>query len=374
MKTVCQINQCTGCGMCINICPHEAIKIVDTMKEINAVIDTKRCVDCGLCERACPNNDAVSLRSQLGWKQGWTENKSLRNRASSGGAASAMMAAFIDNGGYVCSCLFEKGDFVFRCTNSKEDLKLFAGSKYVKSNPGYIYREVKKLLADGEKVLFIALPCQVAAMYRFVPERFWENLYTVDLICHGTPSKKLLEYYLRQNGVEMDKLSGISFRQKAAMGLDLKEKSFTPKGVVDRYLISFLNSINYVEHCYSCQYATQDRVSDVTLGDSWGSTMTSELSKGLSLITTQSEKGEQLLAMSNLTLHEVDVDNALAHNGNMMHPSKAPDSRDAFFEGIAAGKNYNKLVKKAFPKQCTRQSVKAVAIKLRLINPRGGIE
>lgn len=38
----------------------------------------------------------------------------------------------------------------------------------------------------------------------------------------------------------------------------------------DKYTLAFLNSINYTENCYNCQYAKIERVSDLTIGDSWG--------------------------------------------------------------------------------------------------------
>lgn len=370
MNTVCEINECTGCMACVNVCTHKAINILDEMKNMNAVIDENVCVNCGRCIGVCPNNVAIVKREQHSWKQGWAEDESIRMRGSSGGVASSIIINFINDGGYVCSCLFEKGDFIFRCTNNVDDAKHFAGSKYVKSNPGKIYSEIKKLLIDDNKVLFIGLPCQVAALYSFIPEELQTKLYTVDLICHGTPSIKLFELYLKQNGVTLTAISDIKFRQKALMGLGIDGKALSGPGTVDRYLISFLNAVNYTNHCYKCQYATIERVADVTLGDSWGTSMVSEMQKGVSLMTTQTEKGEALLKLANLSLHDVNVEIALANNGNLQHSSIAPQSRDAFFSKLCGGANYNKLVMKYFPKQCIRQVIKGLAIKLKLLKMR----
>ncbi len=373
MKTVCEINECTGCKACINVCTHKAINLVDTMKNLNAVIDESICVNCARCTDVCPNRNTVNKRTQISWWQGWSKNENIREQGSSGGVASSIMMNFVNWGGYVCSCLFESGDFVFRCTNDLKEVRRFAGSKYVKSNMGNVYQEIRKLLADGEKCLFIGLPCQVAALLKYIPKKLQTGLYTVDLICHGTPSVKLFELYLKQNGVELSELQSVMFREKSMMGIKLNGKTFSAPGTVDRYLISFLNAINYTDYCYHCQYAVTERVADVTLGDSWGTSMTSEMSKGVSLITVQSEKGKALLEIAKLSLYEVDKENALLHNGNLQHPSIAPCGRDSFFEKLFNGEDYNKLVMKFFPQQCLRQNIKGIAIKLKLLKPRGGV-
>lgn len=370
MKTVCEINACAGCKVCMNICSRDAIRIVDTMKNVNAVIDENICVNCGLCVKVCPNNVTPQMRRQISWNQGWAKDESLRRNGASGGVASSLIASFIKNGGYVCSCLFDNGEFVFMHTDNPKQAKRFAGSKYVKSDPGYIYRTVKRLLSDDKKVLFIGLPCQVAAVNNYIPSPLQENLYTVDLICHGTPSMKLFELYLKQNDVTLKDVVNVKFRQNTTMGLLLDGKSLSEPGMVDRYLISFLNALNYTEHCYQCQYATIERLGDLTLGDSWGTNMAAELSKGVSLISCQTEKGKALLHTASLNLYEVEIDNALAHNGNLQHPSVAPLCREMFFEKLLKGANYNKLIMKCFPKQCLRQSIKGIAIKLKFLKTR----
>ena len=164
MTTVCQFNKCTGCRACIDICPKNAITIKDSLDAYNAEIDETKCINCNLCHNICQNNNMVDLVNPIKWYQGWAENEEVRAGGSSGGAASALMLAFVESGGYVCSCTFKDGQFVFDITNTKDDVSKFKGSKYVKSNPQGAYKKVKELLKSGEKVLFIVLPCQVAAV------------------------------------------------------------------------------------------------------------------------------------------------------------------------------------------------------------------
>ena len=170
MKTVCELNMCNGCMACVEKCHRNAITIKDDLKYYNALIDTKKCVDCGLCTKVCPRENDNDMSKPKWWYQGWADSE-IREHASSGGAASAIIRAFIKNGGYVASCLFDSGKFVFEVTNEMAVARKFAGSKYVKSNPEKIYGKIQSLLKANQKVLFIGLPCQVAAVNQFIKDK-----------------------------------------------------------------------------------------------------------------------------------------------------------------------------------------------------------
>ena len=364
MNTVCPVDQCTGCRVCEAKCPKNAIRLVDMLDKVYAEINEEQCIHCGLCERVCPNHNLVQKNEPIEWHQGWANDTEIRKTSSSGGIAAALTQSFIESGGYGCSCYFDKGEFAFYTTNSVEEACRFAGSKYVKTNPINAYNDVQKLLQKGEKVLFVGLPCQVAALKNSVPKSQQDNLYCVDLICHGTPSLELLKNFLKQHGVDIASLDDIRFRTKGKMGLNVK--SVAMEGTVDRYLISFLNALNYTEGCYNCQYACRPRVSDITLGDNWGTELSGELPKGLSLILCMTEKGQKLLADADVNLVDVNVEKAVAENGQLNRPCAKPANRDKFFTAIKNGANYDRLVLKFFPKQSVRQIIKGVAIKLHI--------
>lgn len=98
------------------------------------------------------------------------------------------------------------GDYKQKYDKEKETSGLghFVGSKYVKSNPVGIYDKVVEKLKNGNSVLFIGLPCQVAAVKNYMlamSDNIRENLYTVDLICHGSPSPKILKLALYEKGM-----------------------------------------------------------------------------------------------------------------------------------------------------------------------------
>ena len=359
MTTVCELNKCNGCMACIDKCPKKCISISDDLYAYNAVKNMEICINCGQCEKVCPNNTPVEKVKSIYWKQGWAERE-IRSKSSSGGVASKIISSFIISGGYVASCLFKDGEFVFDITNDIEVAKKFAGSKYVKSNPVGIYKKIQDRLKT-DKVLFIGLPCQVSALKNFIKNQ--ENLYTIDLICHGTPSPKILEQFLTEYGYDIKKLKDISFRNNSDFGIKSKEIKKPEKGR-DPYLISFLNSVNYTENCYSCDYATKDRVSDITLGDSWGTELKSEEANGISLILVQSEKGKELLDGASLELKDVDYDKAVKANHQLNHPSVMKPERNIFLKMITDGKTVKQATKKTLPKEVLKQKVKYILVRL----------
>lgn len=367
MTTVCQLNKCTGCMACVDICPKDAITIKDSLFAYNAQINEAKCINCSLCHNICQNNDTIDLAKPIKWYQGWAEDEEVRAGGSSGGAASALMLAVVESGGYVCSCTFKDGQFVFDVTNSRDEISKFKGSKYVKSNPQGAYKKVKELLKQGEKVLFIGLPCQVAAVKLFVGDKLQDNLYTADLICHGTPSPQLLQVFLKQYDYELKDLTDIKFRLGTTYQVLNGSKGITTTGASDSYSISFLNGLNFTDNCYTCNYARSNRVSDITLGDSWGSELpVEEQRKGISLMLCQTQKGIELIEHCGMHLLNVDIINAISSNRQLSAPMSKPSAREQFFNSINKGKKYNKVIFKLYPKQTFIQQIKKILIKVKL--------
>ena len=367
MKAVCELHQCAGCMACVEICPKEAIMIKDTLSSYNAVIDENKCVNCNACHKVCQQNHTPEQKEPVKWYQGWASDIKIRGNCSSGGVATAVSLAFVKSGAPVYSCCFENGEFRFKKAVTEDEVKQFTGSKYVKSNPIGCYKEIRDDLKKDNRVLFIGLPCQVAALKNYVGDKLGINLYTADLICHGTPSPKLLDVFLKQYNKNLKSSGSMIFRIKAKMQIQVDCKSIVTKGVSDRYTIAFLNGLTYTENCYDCRYADKKRVSDITLGDSWGSELSLEDKKdGISLVLCQTEKGLEILENADVELRDVNLEIAVSNNQQLDHPSRMPECRSAFFHSIKAGKNFNREVKRYFPKPCFKQDVKELLIRMRI--------
>lgn len=367
MKTVCKKDKCTGCMACVDICPKGAISIKDELKNYNAVIDESKCINCNICDKVCQKNNRTDITAPIKWYQGWVKDEGARNKSSSGGVAYAITKAFIENGGIVCSCIFRGGQFVFDFAIDVDEISKFAGSKYVKSNPSGIYVRIQNYLKEDKKILFIGLPCQVAALKKIISGEYQKKLYTADLICHGTPSPKLLDRFLCQYQYSLSSMADIEFREKAKMQICSDHKGIITKGVSDKYTIAFLSSLTYTDNCYECDYARLERVSDLTLGDSWGSELSvEEQKKGISLVLCQTEKGIEMIESADVELQDVDLQKAVSNNHQLKRPSNYPRGRVKFFKKIYVHK-FNKLVFINLPKQCLRQDIKEFLIRIKVI-------
>lgn len=377
MKTVCIENMCTGCNACVIKCPVNAIRIEGSVKAINAVIDTEKCISCNACTRVCQNVDEIDLKTPVAWFQGWDENNEDRAASSSGGFAHKLATYFTNNGGLVCSCLFENGKFIYRIVEDSFEVDKFRGSKYVKSDTGNIYITIKEKLKQGKQVLFIGLPCHVAGLLEFLKGIEHDNLYTVDLICHGSPSKKLLELFFGQYKLPLEGLKNIEFRNKgvfqvnskAIINGDVKNVFRNSKGIKDCYTIAFLKGLIYTENCYSCKFARTERISDITIGDSWGSELSEdEKRKGISLAICQTKKGIELINNCGVHIENVNPQKAIVANHQLQAPSVKVQEREKFFDLLQKGKKFNSAVRKCFLFDCFKQDIKKLLIKIHILS------
>lgn len=367
MKEICQEGQCAGCMACIDVCPKEAVQIQSGIEYYTPIIDQSKCIDCGRCVAVCQQRHPAEAHNPIAWFQGWAVDSNERKRSSSGGFATSIARAFVNDGGIVCACSFTNGRFGFLLVESQNQVESLVGSKYVKSDPTGSYRAVKQLLKGGKRVLFIGLPCQVSAMLNYVGSSLAANLYTIDLICHGTPSPQLLEGYLRAHGYSLGQVERISFREKARYRLRTENGTVDPAGLTDRYIIAFLSGLSCTENCYSCAYAKTPRVSDLTLGDSWGSELVEEAPRGISLAMCQSDKGVSLLHSANLVLLPVNTERAISNNEQLERPHTRPPERDRLIREINSGMPFEKAVLHCLPKQCLKQEIKRLLIRIRIL-------
>lgn len=364
-KSVCESRMCAGCMACVDTCPKNAIQLIDKLSFYDCVIDTDKCINCGNCNKVCPNIHEVEKMNPISWHQGWANDNQVRINGSSGGVATAIAYSFLEQGGVCCLCSIEQDTIGFHIVDDKESIKRTSGSKYVKSSPKGIYKQIKKLITRGKKVLFIGLPCQSAALQNYIGKS--ELLYTVDLICHGTPSPKLLEKFLNEHSYKFEKIRELKFREKLDFGIYVNEKRVVPKSVRDKYTHLFLNSVDYTENCYKCRYADIKRVSDVTLGDAWSSQLQEESLQGISLVMCQTKRGEYLLDCADVYLEEIDLQREIEVNHQLSYPSKRHQKREQFFREIEKTDSFSKSASKIFRKTFIRQRIKMILTKSGLL-------
>lgn len=269
---VCGELTCTGCGACIDSCPFYAIDMKEgaLCGEPVPVVDASKCRDCGRCRMVCPISAPVELRMPLKTYAAWSNESNDVALSSSGGIATALARKVISEGGVVFGAT--SVDRAARCVSVERmaGLERLRGSKYVYSSPIGAYRNARKLLAAGKKVLFISTPCQIAALRSVVGDSH-EGLTCVDLICHGTPPIALLREHL--DCLVGRRWDSFSFRGRNDFHMCAycgDKLVFDKPCFEDGYFSAFVAGIIHRDACYECPYARNQRTGDITLGDFWG--------------------------------------------------------------------------------------------------------
>ena len=379
---LCNKNECTGCFSCYNICPKQAIDMVeDRCGYIYPQINENRCINCKMCVKVCPVLDGVKLNQPKECYAGKVKDEQKLLKATSGGIATQLSEYFIDNGGVVYGVSFDK-----KCTvthvriNQKDLLGKLRGSKYVHSYINETFKLAKKDLINGKKVLFIGTPCQIAGLKKYMMKEY-DNLYTIDIICHGVPSQKFLKDEVKRINKSLD-IDRVNFRDKKFNEFTFSiqknnEDLFFEHWIKSPYFFTFMNSITYRENCYHCKYAQSKRCSDLTIGDFWGlgedSKFFKEKDKGVSVMLPCTEKGNKLLKMiSNTVIFESrSLGEAVNGNDQLMH-SVNKDKRVEKIKELYQGDFFN-VYKKVMKKHYYKQKVKEIKIVSAILKVRDGI-
>ncbi|MBQ7764183.1 Coenzyme F420 hydrogenase/dehydrogenase, beta subunit C-terminal domain [bacterium] len=356
---------CTGCGACYNVCPVGAIIMQgDEFGFYKPTIDKEKCTNCGLCEKICPLDKFISNNKEPKAMSLVHKDDSVRLKCASGGAFSAFAIQIINNGGVVYGVVWNENIVaVHDRAETIEQLEKMYTSKYVQANTKDTFKYVKKDLESGKTVLFSGTPCQIAGLKAYLRKEY-DNLITVDLVCHGTPSPLILEKYkqefLKENNEE--NILNINFRSKKrgwgafyTLIIQTKNKEYCIDGSKSTYLQAFGNlSLN--TSCLDCIFNKIPRVADITIGDFWGVDEYDKSlndKKGISIVLINNQKGQNLLKqIENICkLQEIPLEVVIKRNPNIYSSSKPHKYRVEFLNEVCVEnkslkscvKRYNKV-------------------------------
>ncbi|MEW9094594.1 MAG: Coenzyme F420 hydrogenase/dehydrogenase, beta subunit C-terminal domain [Clostridiaceae bacterium] len=343
---------CCGCSACYNTCPKQAISMKEDEEGfLYPVIDQSLCVDCGKCTKVCPLIQSGNYKHNSIPEFFVAKHKSeeVLMKSTSGGAFTAISDEILRLGGVVYGADY---DHEFRVMHKRaeneEQRNRMRVSKYVQSNLGDVFKQIKTDLTNGKIVLFTGTPCQIAGLRGFIGDSpLVKNLYLCDLICYGIPSPLIWDDY--KNILEKEyggKLVDVKFRSKIA-GWSRKKSN-------ESFLFKTSNSENFHHDgrfyqlffgkktiirpsCGKCLYTDIHRSSDITIADYWGIEKYAPEwmdAKGVSLIITNTSKGEELLMKCSTTLkyEKRAKEESLEEQQRLSGPIEFPKDRKEFWE------------------------------------------
>ena len=321
------------------------------------VIDSDLCVGCGACARACGLNRGIGSNSAGPFYA--AAGRGDVSESASGGVFGAVAREVISAGGVAYGAAYECEGNTLRVLHRRaervDELRPLLNSKYVQSDAGVCFVDVKADIREGRQVLFCGTPCQVAGLKGFLG-RYYENLTTVDLVCHGVPSGRMFSDCVEDYGNQFGSpVVDFRFRCKregwghSLLLLLLEDgREVTIPAAKSPYYDMFLNLKTLRDSCYRCPYAGRFRAGDLTIGDFWGveinrpdvlndSTKFSQ-TKGISCLLVNNSHGKDFIdSCDSLDLYPVDFDDIARGNDQLRHPSNLPSDRGLYIEAFAKG-------------------------------------
>lgn len=375
---------CCGCTACKSICPTKAIEMVEDEEGfLYPKIDERKCINCGLCDKTCPVLNAKKKKKE---QEGYVLNHkqdSIRKDSTSGGAFSPVAEYVLQKNGVVYGAMFDENFNVMHgYIENKEDLTKLRGSKYVQSFLGNSYKEIKQFLEIGRYVCFSGTPCQVEGLKKFLNKEY-ENLVTVDVMCHAVPSplvwKKYFEY-IKKNKLDCEEVEKVSFRDKSKYGfkystmtLKSKNKEYYRGVETDPFLRAFFGDLSDRPSCYKCAFKKLEHESDFTIWDcfiaeKFDKTLDDDVGTSRMLINT--EKGNKIFdkIKENFCYTKVDVEELTKDVKEMLNSVNLPNERKNFFSDI------NEMKTDAFFEKYFKENFKVILERdIRIFLIRAGI-
>ena len=372
-------SECCGCHACYSVCPKNAIKMIEDENGFKIPkINKKLCINCGKCDKVCPIKNTINVENKPVAYAAYNKDEDTRLNSSSGGIFSLLAEYILNLNGVVFGAKFnENFEVVHDYITKKEDIPKLRGSKYVQSVIGNSYKDAKFFLEEGKYVLFTGTPCQIEGLLKYLNKEY-DKLYTQDIICHGVPSPKVWNKYLkyRQN-IDNAKIENVEFRNKKYSGWENYEVCFKYENKIyhidhnkDSYMKAFLRDASLRDSCYACKFKSVNRASDVLLADFWGiNNLMPDFNdkKGLNLLIVNTTKGENLIKNIDhlIEKRKVDVNQAIKYNKSCVESCKIPKMREIFFENINENK-FEKVTEK-FTVKSSKSFIKRVLRKVKKI-------
>lgn len=354
---------CCGCNACVQKCQKKCITMVeDTQGFMYPSVNKIECINCGLCEKVCPVANVMSKQQNILAYAAYADDN-IRMKSSSGGLFTLLAEKILDENGVVFGAAFDNDFLVHHISiESKDELFKLQGSKYLQSQIENTYVQVENHLKNERKVLFTGTACQIAGLKNFLGKEY-EQLYTVDVLCHGVPSPKLWQHYLKyQENCYNSQVTQVFFRSKKfgwrkfSLQLQFNNSSIYEEVYEkDMYMKLFLSNICLRPSCHDCKYKKMNRPSDITIGDSWGiEKYMPEMDddKGTSVVLIHSQKGKELFdsCKNEMLFKEAEVDQILPPHADSRKSVAIHSRRSKFFKELNAGSSMLSLMKLLKPR------------------------
>lgn len=332
-KNVINSIYCTGCFSCYNTCKYNAIKMtLNNNGFYTPIIQSNKCTSCKMCLKNCP---AINKVSNSNYKtpevlMTWSLNDFVIKNSTSGGMFYEISKKIIEENGVIITALWNNSKFSHTLIKNQTILdKIISNqkqkTKYFQSWVGYSYKKTKILLENNKNIIFFGLPCQIAAMKKFINYES-DKIILVDIICHGVSSFNFFCNYIKYKyKIDLNELDNIDFRNKRNgwqgsfhLKLIKKNKSNINRHYMqDGFYKGFMNNLILNKPCYNCIFSSLPRYGDISIGDFWGApkkAIKMNKNRGISVLLINNSKGnnfiKKIIDFKRIYYERTDLNNA----------------------------------------------------------------
>jgi len=328
---------CLSCGVCLPVCPEEAIHIELDKKRgyFVPIINYDKCDYCGImkngkCVVVCPGVEVnfAKLSQQLSMGEAKSDilgsfvetlyayscDNTIRYNSSSGGLITSLLIFALNekiiDGAIVLST--EKDNPIqpkaILATTTEEIIEA-AGSKYCSAHLG---EPLSKICKRDGKFAVVGLPCHIHGI------RKWEQMNPgirekivlhFGLYCANTNTKFATDYFLRQNNIDPGQVKNIKYRGNGWPGkllVTLKDGTVEKinRGTTETTLkgkLLFSSAFHYdfqIPRCLTCIDLTAE-LADISFADPWNKHFLKKESQGVSMLVIRSQIGKKLVEYAN---------------------------------------------------------------------------
>lgn len=354
------VDCCTGCAACVNACPFGALSMrPDVEGFLLPVVEEGRCRKCGKCERACPVVSVVPKPRQIEKIPmcGASSSEEIWCTSTSGGAFTEICLTLDDRKPIIFGARFDGLDHVVHdFVEGARAIVPLRKSKYVQSEVGHSLAKCQAFLREGRTVVFSGTPCQIAGLRGFLC-RDYENLVTLEFICHGAGSPSFFRACLR----EMERRFGkkiVEYGFRSKLKNAQKHEQYTSyyrfcdgaERLISRDLYNrfFLRQLCLRKSCMEqCPFRHPERYADITFADCRGeeSLYPRKDGKNWSVIIANTEKGRDIVSklQERMVLHDYPAELLKLTNPFYYGTTRGNPKRDEFFERFVRGEKIEEI-------------------------------
>lgn len=332
MKRITDPRLCTGCTACVNVCPKQCINMVNVNLFSHPEIDEEICINCNLCEKVCPNNKKLDANDfKLQYKGVYSKDDEIIKNSSSGGVFSELATYVLGLNGIVYGCAFIEGKAKHIGITSIDDLPSLRGSKYVQSEMGNCFLQISNHLKSNKVVLFVGTGCQIAGLKSYLGKSNNDNLFLIEILCHGVASPVLLDEFLQPYKNKYGDIESLEFRNKELYGwtpptlkISFKKKTIKKVFAFTSYGMGFGKGLFNREVCMNCKYTLESELGDLIIADFWGCENIKLNKNGTSLVIIKSIKGQKILdaIRDKVIMFDSNFEEASKQNPKLLGPNK----------------------------------------------------